>query len=85
MQPANTMYAKVTVKAHPCSEKPISILIASAMFPDFTLSKALLFSELPLHVSLGAVESAIKTMQGQCNAESAIIKIAKKVQQFLAE
>jgi hypothetical protein len=79
--PANTLFAKVSVKQHPYSQQPISILVTAAMHPNFTVSQALYFTELDLQTTtLDSVQAAVDRFQIQANAASSVIvKISPKV------
>lgn len=82
--PANTLFAKVSVKQHPYSQQPISILIVAAMYPTFTAPKAQYFTELPLqNISLAQIQSAVDRLQAQANAASAAVKISPRVFKFV--
>jgi hypothetical protein len=78
--PANTLFAKVSVKQHPYSQQPISILITAAMHPNFTANKALYFTELPLQTTtVACIQHAINRLQSQANAAGTQVKIQPKV------
>ncbi len=82
--PANTLFAKVSVKQHPYSQQPISLLITAAMYPNFTATKALYFTELPLQFTTFAqIESALVRLQTQANAANTNVKISPKVFKFV--
>ena len=57
--PSNTLYINVVLKKHPLSKQPISISITAAMYKNFTASKALYFSELPLKNTTAAHLQAV--------------------------
>lgn len=82
--PANTLFAKVSVKQHPYSQQPISILVVAAMYPTLTALNAQYFTELPLQsTSLAQIRSAVDRLQAQANAASANIKISPRVLKIL--
>jgi hypothetical protein len=82
--PSCTLFAKVTVKQHPYSQQPISILITAAMYPNFTASKALYFTELPLQVTtIACIQNAIARLQKQANAADVSVKVQPKVSKHI--
>ncbi len=82
--PANTLFAKVSVKQHPYSQQPISLLITAAMYPNFTATKALYFAELPLQfTTLAQIEAVLVRLQTQANAANTSVKISPKVFKFV--
>jgi hypothetical protein len=67
--PSNTLYIKVVLKKHPLSKQPISISITAAMHKNFTASKALYFSELPLKNTTSAhIQAVYARFVKQANA-----------------
>jgi len=66
--PSNTLYIKVVLKKHPLSKKPISISITSAMYKNFTASKALYFSDLPLNSTSAQIQAVYARFVKQANA-----------------
>lgn len=82
--PSCTLFAKVTVKQHPYSQQPISILVTAAMFPTFTASTALYFTELPLQVTtMQDIQHALARLQTQANAASVSVKVQPKVSKHI--
>ena len=65
--PSNTLYIKVVLKKHPLSKKPISISITSAMYKNFTTSKALYFSDLPLNSTSAQIQAVYARFVKQAN------------------
>jgi hypothetical protein len=65
--PSNTLYIKVVLKKHPLSKKPISISITAAMYKNFTASKALYFSELPLNSTSAQIQAVYARFVKQAN------------------
>ena len=84
LQPANTLFVKVSVKAQPYSQNPISIRIASAMHPSFTYNNAQYYAELPLVVTTyDQIYAKINQMQLSANAANTSVDIASKVAKFV--
>ena len=84
--PANTLFAKVSVKTKPYSTEPVSIRIVADVYAGANSNKALYYTELPLQsTSLMCIESAISDMQSQANAQSVSVKIQPKVLKVLAD
>ena len=82
--PSCSLFAKVTVKQHPYSQQPISILITAAMHQNFTANNALYFTELPLQVTtITCIQNAVARLQAQANAANAYIKIQPKVSKHI--
>ena len=65
--PSNTLYIQVVLKKHPLSKKPISISITAAMYKNFTASKALYFSELPLNSTSAHIQAVYARFVKQAN------------------
>ena len=65
--PSNTLYIQVVLKKHPLSKKPISISITAAMYKNFTASKALYFSELPLNSTSAQIQAVYARFVKQAN------------------
>jgi hypothetical protein len=84
--PSNTLYINVVLKKHPLSKQPISILITAAMYKNFTASKALYFSELPLKNTTAAhVQAVYARFQKQANAANfEVVKFNQNVCSFVA-
>jgi len=84
--PANTLFAKVTVKTKPYSSDPVSIRIIADVFANVTSNKALYYTELPLqNTSLMCIESAISDLQAIANAANVSVKMQPKVLKVLAD
>ena len=83
--PSCSLFAKVSVKQHPYSQQPISILIIAAMHQNFTANNALYFTELPLQVTTFLdIQNAVARLQAQANAaNSYIIKVQPKVSKHI--
>ena len=87
MQPANTLYARVSVKKRPYSNQPLSISITASFNPNFTATNAQYFSELaitqppqPLH----KIHATLAKFQTQANAASLeVVKFANIVFQYV--
>jgi hypothetical protein len=83
--PSNTLYIKVVLKKHPLSKKPISISITSAMYKNFTASKALYFSELPLNSTSAQIQAVYARFQKQANvANFEVVKFNGNAASFVA-
>jgi hypothetical protein len=84
--PANTLFAKVTVKTKPYSNEPVSIRIVADTYESFTANKAQFFTELPLQTTtMFCIESAVSKMQTLANAVTASTDIKPKVRKFIAD
>ena len=83
--PSNTLYIKVVLKKHPLSKKPISISITSAMYKNFTASKALYFSELPLNSTSAQIQAVYARFVKQANvANFEVVKFNGNAASFVA-
>jgi hypothetical protein len=84
--PANTLFAKVSVKTKPYSTDPVSIRIVADVYASASSNKALYYTELPLqNTTLLCIESAISDLQARANAASVSIKMQPKVLKILAD
>jgi len=84
--PSNTLYIKVVLKKHPLSKKPISISITSAMYKNFTASKALYFSELPLKSTAAQIQAVYARFVKQANvANFEVVKFNGNAASFVAK
>lgn len=84
--PANTLFAKVTVKTKPYSNEPVSIRIVADTYESFTANKAQFFTELPLQTTtLFCIESTVSEFQILANALNVRTDIKPKVFKFLSE
>lgn len=84
--PANTLFAKVTVKTKPYSNEPVSIRIVADTYESFTANKAQFFTELPLQTTtLFCIESAVAEFQSRANALNVRTDIKPKVFKFIAD
>jgi len=84
--PSNTLYIKVVLKKHPLSKKPISISITSAMYKNFTASKALYFSELPLNSTSAQIQAVYARFVKQANvANFEVVKFNGNAASFVAK
>ena len=83
--PSNTLYIKVVLKKHPLSKQPISISITAAMYKNFTASKALYFSELPLNSTSAQVQAVYARFVKQANvANFEVVKFNGNAASFVA-
>jgi hypothetical protein len=84
--PSNTLYINVVLKKHPLSKQPISISITAAMYQNFTVSKALYFSELPLNSTLASVHATFARFQKQANAANfEVVKFNQNVFSYVTK
>lgn len=84
--PSNTLYIQVVLKKHPLSKKPISISITSAMYKNFTASKALYFSELPLNSTSAQIQAVYARFVKQANvANFEVVKFNGNAASFVAK
>jgi hypothetical protein len=84
--PSNTLYIKVVLKKHPLSKKPISISITSAMYKNFTASKALYFSDLPLNSTSAQIQAVYARFVKQANvANFEVVKFNGNAASFVAK
>ena len=84
--PANTLFAKVSVKTKPYSNEPVSIRIVADTYESAPVNKALFYTELPLQtVTLEAIQNAVAVFQSRANAKFAKTTFQKgKVAKVLA-
>ena len=83
--PSNTLYIKVVLKKHPLSKKPISISITAATYKNFTASKALYFSELPLNSTSAQIQAVYARFVKQANvANFEVVKFNGNAASFVA-
>jgi hypothetical protein len=84
--PSNTLYIQVVLKKHPLSKKPISISITAAMYKNFTASKALYFSELPLKSTAAQFQAVYARFVKQANAANfEVVKFNGNAASFVAK
>jgi len=84
--PSNKLYIKVVLKKHPLSKKPISISITSAMYKNFTASKALYFSDLPLNSTSAQIQAVYARFVKQANvANFEVVKFNGNAASFVAK
>ena len=84
--PSNTLYIQVVLKKHPLSKKPISISITAAMYKNFTASKALYFSELPLKSTSAQFQAVYARFVKQANAANfEVVKFNGNAASFVAK
>lgn len=84
--PSNTLYINVVLKKHPLSKQPISISITAAMYQNFTASKALYFSELPLNSTLASIHATYARFQKQANAANfEVVKFNQNVLSYVTK
>lgn len=84
-KPANTLFAKVSVKKHPYSGQPISIVVTAAMYPEFKSNTALFISELPLeNCNMLQIQSVVDSFQRQANAVDSFVTIRPPVFKYVS-
>ena len=84
--PSNVLYLRVCIKKHPCSQQPISIAITAAMYPTFTNSKALYFTEMPLNSTLASIHTVFARFQKQANAAKFdVVKFPQNVFNYVTQ
>ena len=84
--PANTLFAKVSVKTKPYSADPVSIRIVADLYANATANKALYYAELPLQITTTeSLQAALVALQVRANAANLQVKIQPKVSKVLAD
>jgi hypothetical protein len=84
--PANTLFAKVTVKTKPYSNEPVSIRVVADTYESFTANKAQFIAELPLqNTTMFCIESTVAKFQTTANALTVVINVKPKVFNLLAD
>lgn len=85
-KPANTLFARVTLKRQPYSNQPISIQLSAAMHQEFKANSAMFVSELPLEsCSMQQIQSVVASFQQQANAQSVQVIIRPPVFKYISD